>query len=150
LSSHVRRQIREAVVTELKKITAFSNRVYPYRTTPHLTLPDVVVFTPEEKIIQEQSTFSADGIIQMRELSIVIAIRAMAVCDLDDTLDSYCVSVEEHMVFDDTFGGLVKNLSLVGTTVEIVGELEKSIGIATLTYTGMCRTAQNAPETSIP
>jgi hypothetical protein len=146
----VRKQIREAVVTELKKITAFSNRVYPYRTTPHLTLPDVVVFIPEEKIIQEMSTFGANGMIQMRAVTILVAIRAKATADIDDALDGYCVSVEEHMVIDDTFGGIMTGLTFEGTTVEFSGELEKTIGMAILTYTGMYRTAASAPETSIP
>jgi hypothetical protein len=149
MSGHIRKQLRDAVVTELKKITAFGSRVYPYRTRKSLTLPDVVVFTPDETILPEYSTWGSSGVlIETREVNLIVAIRAKVADDIDDILDSYCVSVEKGMMTDESFSNLLIDLRLEKTEITLSGEAEQSVGMALLTYKAQYRAARNNPETT--
>lgn len=145
MANHARRQIREAVVTRLKTaVTAFSNRVYPYRVRPHITLPDCIAFTPEDMLAG--TVFGASGPVDTREVTIAIAVRAKVTDDLDDTLDGYCSSIEKAMLTDDTFGGLLRGLTPEKTEITVSAETEKEVGLAVLTYKGRYRVARSNPE----
>lgn len=143
--SHVRQQVREAIVTALKTITALGNRVYPYRTIPHTILPDAIVYTIDDEVITD---YDANGK-EIRDLTIVIAVRAKVTDDLDDVIDGLCVSVEKAMRTDDTFGGLIKNLDLQNTAIDMKGGAEKSVGLATLEYSALYRINRSNPEVVI-
>ena len=148
MANHARRQIREAIVTKLQTaVTAFGNRVYPYRVRPHITLPDCIAFTPEDVVAG--TVFGASGPVDMREVTIAIAVRAKVTDDLDDVLDGYCSSVEKAMQVDDTFGGLLKGLIPEKTEITVSGEIEKEVGLAVLTYKGRYRVARSNPETLV-
>ena len=121
--SHMRKQIRDAIVTRLQGITGFADVVYPYRTAPHTVLPDIVVAIVEDEVNHDYDT---KGSARMHELTVDIEIRDKATDYLDDTLDGICVSVEKAMMTDAKFGGLVYHLELEGTSIE----LEEEIGRA--------------------
>lgn len=143
--SHARQQIREAIVTALKTITAFSNRVYPYRTTPHTVLPDAIVYTLEDETLPD---YDANGK-EVRDLTVAIVIRAKVTDDLDDTIDDLCVSVEKAMRTDETFGSRIKKLDHKKTSIEPKGGSEKSVGLAVLEYMATYRINRSNPETII-
>jgi len=144
-AKHIRQQIREAVVTKLKEITTFSNRVYPYRTMPHTLLPDAVVKTDDDVVIRE---LTADHK-YMRALSLIIETRVKAVADIDDTLDSLCLAIEEKMMADPTFGGLLKSLELSSTKIEMSQESEQPVGLATIEYEAWYRMLRTDADTVV-
>ena len=141
--SHVRRQIREAVVTRLKDITAVANRVYPYRTIPHTMLPDITVKTNKDEVDHEQAV---KGDAEFHILTLDVEVRTRVTDDLDDAIDALCVEVEKKMMTDPTFGGKVKLLQLDGTTIEVSGDAEKSVGLATVTWLAWYRINRTNPE----
>lgn len=143
--SHARTQIRAAIVTALKGITQFGNRVTGYRTSTHKTLPDATVYTVNDEVNHE---FDADHK-EIHALTVSIEIRLKDTDDFDDAVDALCVLVEKKMRVDDTFGGLLKQLSLVGTSIEIEGETDKKNGLATIEYEAWYRVAENDPETIV-
>jgi len=143
--SHVRQQIREAVVAKLKEITDIGDRAYPYRTIPHTTLPDIVVYTTEDEVDHEHDA----GDKEIHILTVQVEARAKVTDDLDDVLDGLCVDVEKKMMEDASLGGLVKYLELVKTTIEMQGESEKPVGVATLEYAAWYRVSRTDPETVV-
>ena len=151
MSKHVRQQLREAVVTKLKTISVFGNRVYPFRTRKVITLPDVVVFIPEETVIPDETTWGVTPAanVETREATLAIAVRQKENDTLDDTLDGYCLLIEAAMMVDESFGGILKNLRLENTEITLSGEGEKPIGMVVLTYKAMYRAARNAPGTTV-
>ena len=145
--SHIRQQIREAIVTKLKEIETFGGRVYPYRTRPHHTLPDALVYTSEDEVNHELDTMKKDKYI--RTVTVKIEIRVKATANIDDTIDDLCVETEEKMFDDPAFGGLVKQLDLITTTIELSGESDKTVGLATIEYEAWYRMLRTDAETVI-
>jgi hypothetical protein len=146
IMSHARTQIRSAIVTALKGVTAFGNRVYGYKTASHKLLPDATVHTINDEVNHEFDTMDGK---EVHILTVAIEIRAKAAADLDDTLDGYCVSVEKKMRTDATFGGLVKQLSLNGTSIETEDETDQENGLATIEYEAWYRVSEGDPETIV-
>jgi len=144
-AKHIRQQIREAVVTKLKEITTFSNRIYPYRTMPHTLLPDAVVKTDEDVVIGEQTADHK----YMRALALTIEARAKATSDIDDTMDSLCLAIEEKMMAAPTFGGLLKKLDLSSTKIEMSQEGDQPVGLATLEYEAWYRMLRSDADTVV-
>lgn len=150
--SHVRQQIREAVITELKKIAAFGNRVYGYRGTIQKTAPYVIVRTGEEEIVVEEGTFGSDGHpTLMREVQLAIEVRTKAAADLDDTMDGYAVSIEEKMA-GTALNSLAKYVlpgSMRIETNEDNERIEQDAALLTMTFPVRYRTKEGSPETAI-
>ena len=143
--SHIRQQIREAVVTRLKTITVFSHRVYPYRTAPHTLLPDAVVKIEEDVVIEEYTTDHK----YMRAFTVAIETRKKASSDIDDEMDDLCVLIEEKMMTDPTFGGLLKKLDLAVTKIEMSAEGDQPVGLATLEYEAWYRMLRTDAEADV-
>jgi len=121
--SHVRTQIRTALVATLAGLATTGNRVHASRMRPQsdANLPCLLVTTNDEQI---DSTVDA---ILLRDLSVSIRGFAMASAALDDTLDQIALEVESVMA---------SNPRAIFERVEIDydDELEKPVGAITLTY----------------
>jgi hypothetical protein len=146
MSKHARQQIREAIVDTLSAITEFGGRVYGYRTRPHRTMPDATVRTVNDEVQHELDTL--DGL-EVHVLTVTVEIRAKEKDGVDDTLDALCLLVEEAMRDDPTFGDLVKQLELVGTSIEIEGETDEKNGLASIEYEVWYRVSADAPDTIV-
>jgi len=147
MSSHVRQQIREAVVTELKKITAFGNRVYPYFTKAAPATPQVRVRTWEEKMIQEKRVFGATGPVNYRGIVLEIEVRDKASSDLDDRMDGYAASIEKKM--DGTFLDSLAVSAIPDETTIEMSDAEQDVALMTMTWLVDYRTVNGAPETAV-
>jgi hypothetical protein len=150
--SHVRQQIREAVVSALKGITAFGDRVYGYQGKTQRAVPYVVVRTANESVKPEETTFGSAGKpTLMRSLQLDIEVRAKAAVDPDDIMDGYAVSIEEKMAgtaLDDLAVSVWPNETRI-ETAETNENLEKDAALMTLTYLVEYRTAEGSPETAV-
>ena len=121
--SHVRTQLRTALVATLTGLATTGNRVHASRMRPQGAdqMPCLLVTTNDEQI---DSTVDA---ILLRDLSVSIRGFAMGNSALDDTLDQIALEVETVMA---------SNPRAIFERVEIDydDELEKPVGAITLTY----------------
>lgn len=132
--SHVRRQIRDKVVTTLKagvplvRRNIIASRVYPLTAA---NLPAVLVYTRSEAsgLLSFGSVKSSD-----RRLSLSIDIYVRATETFDDDVDAICVQVEEALAAKFTLDDLAKETVLTSTEIDYSGEAEQPVAVARLTY----------------
>ncbi len=143
--AHARQQIRDAVVIKLKEITTFGNRVYTDKTSTHKELPDVMVITSDEVINYDESTKTT----QTRILTLNIEPRVKDETGLNDALDNIAVSVEKKLLEDESMGGLITALQMVGTEIVFDGETNQPTGEMRIEYEAWYRVNPLFPETII-
>lgn len=144
---HVRKIIRDAVVSRLTGLSATGARVYPTRTYPVDvdSLPALCVYT-----LSEESSVDSLGTNRglSRRLDLIVEAVARVNATLDDTLDAIALEIETAIAADPTLGGLAKDCTLASTRIAVRGEAEKETGAAVLTYSVTYRTpAVNAATT---
>lgn len=145
--SHVRQQIREALVTALTGLTTTAARVYPFRGVPlaDAKLPCLLVNTDEESV--EAGGISAPFRLE-RNLTVRVRGLAKQVDNLDDKLDTIAAEVETALG-NTTLGGLVKMLSLSGVNISRDDDGERPVGEVEMVFSAVYVTAANAPESII-
>jgi hypothetical protein len=150
--SHVRQQIRDAVIVELKKIAAFGNRVYGYRGMVQRTAPYVVARTPSEGIDLERSTLGSGGHpTLMRELRLEVEVYAKAAADIEDTMDGYAVSIEEKLA-GTALNALAVSILPTDMALETAEDdeaIEQDAARMTLGFGVKYRTVEGSPETVV-
>lgn len=145
--SHVRQQIRDAVVTRVTGLTTtginvFNSRVYSLADEK---LPALAVYTKSE-----DSGIATMGRKMDRNLDIVIEGYAKGADALGNTLDTIAAEVEAAIGTDGNLSGLGKLNGLKGTEVEFRGgEAEKPIGVVRLTYNIFYQTSAGDAETAL-
>ena len=146
--AHVRKQIRDNVITTVTGLTTTSTRVYRSRVYPIASgkLPGLCVYTQSETV--ESGTLARQRT-KLRTLDVVIEGYALANSNLDDTLDQISLEVEEAMVADVTRGGKAKDTELTSVEIEQVGEGETQAGIVRMTFAVMYATVENDAETPV-
>lgn len=137
--SHPRQLIREAVQDLLSGETDAEDRVYKTRVVPYREseLPIVAIYMLEESVEQDKSsgelTRSADMVIE----AIAEAIEGR----VDDELDDIAQQIEDAIDVDLFMGGnLAEAAALDNTTLEVLEDGEKLLGLVTLTYKVVYRT----------
>lgn len=146
--SHVRKQLRDAVVTRVTGLTTTGANVYRSRFYPIAAakLPGLLVYTLSEEI--STSTITKPRT-KMRNLDVVIEGYALANTNLDNTLDQISLEVEEAMALDTTFSGLAKDCTLESVEVEMqAGEGETVSGYVRLTFLMKYATSETDAEVS--
>lgn len=142
--AHMRKTIRDAVVTLLTGLTSTGARVYPSRLYPYDPAEaggaGLMVYTVSESSLLEGRTLT-------RELDLVIEVVAQVNGTLDDDLDTIAVEVETAMGDDPALGfnGPVDSY-LKSTQVALRKDGEKETGGLVMTYGVMYRTTQDNPE----
>lgn len=136
--SHVRKQIRDAVVAAVGGVaTAIASRVYPLAEPD---LPILLVYTNDEEIIG--GTMGA----YRRALDVIVEIVARG-DDHDDAIDALIVGVEQALN-QNKLGGLCKPLA--PTAISISTDVGSApIGRARLTYRATYFTEHATPETAV-
>jgi hypothetical protein len=145
MANHLRQQIRERVGTLLTGLTTTGGRVYQSRVYPvaAANLPGLTLYTAEESA--EIMTLGSPRRSE-RTLSLIVEARAKATTNLDDTLDTICKEVEIAMAADPTLNGLVNDHHLARTSIELAGEGEQPVGVATMEFTIMYDVAESTPD----
>jgi hypothetical protein len=146
--AHVRKSIRDNVVTTVTGLATTSTRVYRTRFYPIAEgkTPGLAIYTQNESV--ESATMTRPRT-KMRELEVVIEGYAVGVSNLDNTLDQITLEVEEAMVTDVTRGGYAKDTELSSVEVEYSGDGEKPVGVAKMTFLVTYATIENDAETPV-
>ena len=142
--AHVRKQIRDAVVTAVTGLTTTGANVFATRIRPisDSQLPCLLVYTTNEAIDLEGGTLDAPE----RLLSVRISGVIEATESLDDTMDIIAAEVEVALGADITMGGLAVGADLLDTTMDLDGEAEKQVGTINLNYIISYRTPFGDPQ----
>jgi hypothetical protein len=150
--SHVREQIRDAVVSAVTYLDLTARRVFRTRVYPmdRESLPGLCVYTSSESI--EPNTIGGLKSVSayLRTLSVNIEAYAKASVDLDNTLDDIAVEVETAMAEDSTLNGLVEDVILTSTEIDIMGgDSEQPVGVLRLSYDIIYRTTLADPSAAL-
>jgi hypothetical protein len=147
--SHVRTQIRNAVVALVTGLTTSSDRVYASRVhpLPGDKLPALRVFVDEESIARETIH---DPAMLSRLVTIRIDCVASLASGLDDELDQMALEVEDAISADSTLGGIL-NGGLIPSGIEVdrSADSEAPIGRLTLSYEAQYEVMNNAADVAL-
>jgi len=146
--AHVRKQIRDAVITAVTGLTTtgsnvFRSRIYPLEQTK---LPGLCVFTRSETVEFDTLTISRSV---SRVLDVIVEGYVSATSNYDDTLDQIAVEVEEALAADVTLGGLAKDTQVTAFEADFSGDGEQPVAVGRFTVTVQYRTAENDVETAV-
>ena len=145
--SHARQQIREKIGSILTAANAAAviseSRVYPI---PPDSTTLALIYTNSEIVAETTLTRPRK---QNRELTVVIEAVARSVSNLDDAMDTLCVSIEEAIANNPTLDGLAKDAALVDTSITHDFSGDAPIGNARMQFRVLYRTAENDVETII-
>ena len=146
--AHVRKAIREHVVTTITSLSTTGSNVYETRYFPLQTgnLPALIVYTLDETV--EDYTLGQNTRTQFRALNLIIEAHCRGTANIDDTLDTIAEEVEEAMVTDITRGGNAKDTKLVATEVDFDTASQKT-GLMRLTYLISYNTVENAVQAGV-
>lgn len=146
--SHVRKQIRDNIVSTLTGLTTTGSKVYKTRVYPLAEgkLPGLCIYTGSET--SEASTLTIPRT-KTRLLEVFVEAYAAGVTNVDDSLDQICVEVEEALAADVTRGGKAKDTVVTATEIEFSGEGDKPVGVARITVTVTYMTKENDVETAV-
>ncbi len=130
--AHIRKQIRDNIVSVLTSLTTTGTRVFASRVYPLATdkMPGLCIYTNAETV--ENATILRPRT-QIRTLEVMVEAYAVATSALDDTLDEICLEVEEKLALDTTRGGKAKDTKVTQIETEFAGDGEKPAGIARIT-----------------
>ena len=149
MANHVRRQIREAVVSALTGLTTTGSRVFASRVYPleAADLPGLQVFTVSESSVVESISNPSP---LDRTLVLRVEVVARATADLDDALDGICKEVEIALAMPcAALAGLAKTIALGNTDIEFDGGGDQPTGRAVMDYVISYNVMENAPDVAI-
>lgn len=144
--AHVRKAIRENIVTTLTGLSTTGSSVYETRVFQinYAKLPALMVYTQDETIVEHTITSSSRT--QHRQLTCIIEGHIKGSANIDDTIDTISEEVEEAMATDRTRGGNAKDTKLQSTEVEFE-EATQKVGLVRFTYIVDYVTVENAVQT---
>ena len=131
---HVRKQIRDAVVTAVTNLTTTDTNVFPSRVynLQDSEVPGLLVYTNDEA--SGPQTMSIPRSLE-RNLEVIIEGVAKSNTDLDDILDTIAKEVETAIAADVTLGGLTKDITLTLIEIGLTGSGQNPLGNARMTFT---------------
>jgi hypothetical protein len=126
--AHVRKQIRDNIVTTITGLATTGSNVYRTRVYPlaDAKLPGLAVFTDSEEI--EPSTITPPRT-HMRTLTVRIEAFVKGVSNFDDQIDTISEEVEEALAADITRGGLAQDTRITGFEADFSGEGDQPVGV---------------------
>jgi hypothetical protein len=142
--AHARQTIREQVGTTLTGLTTtgsnvFQSRVYPLQES---NLPALLIYTKEES--SEAIVMGSNRVIE-RELTLAVEAYVKTYSNSDDTIDTIAEEVETAIGADSTLNNKAKDVFLVSTDINYVGEGENPVAVATLNFLVSYCTDENDP-----
>ena len=126
--AHLRKQIRDNVVTAVTSLSTTGARVYASRTYPltAANLPGLCVYVKEEEITTETLVPPRT---QTRTAVVAVEGYAAATSSLDNTLDAISLEVEEALVASVTRGGLARDTRVVRVEAEYADDGEQPVDV---------------------
>ena len=109
--AHLRKQIRDDVVTTLTGLSTTGSKVYASRVYPMAAanLPGLCVYAKSEEV--ETTTITRPRT-QVRTLTLSVEGFAVATSGLDNTLDAVSLEMEEALATDPSCSSLAKDTGL--------------------------------------
>ena len=131
--AHARQAIREQVGTTLTGLSTtgsnvFQSRVYPLQDS---NLPALLIYTKEET--SEAIVMGSNRVIE-RELTLAVEAYVKTNTNSDDTIDTIAEEIEAAIGADSTLNNKAKDVFLVATDINYVGEGENPVAVATLNF----------------
>jgi hypothetical protein len=142
--AHARQTIREQVGTTLTGLTTTGSNVYQSRVYPlqESNLPALLIYTKEES--SEAIVMGSNRVIE-RELTLAVEAYVKTNSNSDDTIDTIAEEVETAIGADSTLNNKAKDVFLVSTDINYVGEGENPVAVATLNFLVSYCTDENDP-----
>ena len=142
--AHARQTIREQVGTTLTGLTTtgsnvFQSRVYPLQDS---NLPALLIYTKEES---SDAIVMGSKRVSERELTLAVEAYVKTNTNSDDTIDTIAEEVETAIGADSTLNNKAKDVFLVSTDINYVGEGENPVAVATLNFLISYCTDENDP-----
>lgn len=148
--SHLRTQIRSAVVTALTNLSSTGTRVYSGRVDPLAAdaSASLLVDVGEEQIETVSIGGSRNRILD-RRLEVIIRAGVKAGSGYLDTLDQIALEVEQALAANQSLGGVAKYVQPTGIEApELDGQGEKTVAFLTMRFSVAYMAALNAPQTA--
>ena len=143
--AHIRKQVREKVVTLLTGLVTTGTNVYHGHPYPADSYPCLFVYTPSESIELDDEGSDRE---QERAMTFIVEGQCKAV-PFQSQFDSIAEEVETAIFADQFLGGLADGIDLDLTEENPTSELEGVAGVITMTFTVHARTAKGVPGTAI-
>lgn len=145
--SHVRKLIRDEVVTTLTGLATTGSNIYRSRVYPLAAnkLPGITIYTKSDA--SEYATNVRPRTI-LRTLTIVVEAYVQALSDYDSQLDTIAVEIEETLAADVTRGGYAKDTRIVAFDAEYSGDGDLPVASAVFTIEVLYSTLENDSETA--
>lgn len=145
--SHIRKQIRDALVTAVTGLTTTGSRVYRSRVYPLESgkLPGLCVYTKSEEVTNSTLTRPRT---QTRQLEASVEAYLMANTNFDDTLDTIAVEIEEAIYSNTALNALVKQINITGFEADYSGDGEKVVGVGNFSVQIIYSARENDIETA--
>lgn len=147
MANHLRRQLREAAALALTGLATSGTNVFPSRTheLQDAQLPALRIYTNAEQI---EKLHGHTGGEQERALQLMVECCAKAGADLDDTLDGMIKEVEIAIAGAQTLAG-AQYIDLKEIEVEMLGEAEREVGVARMTFEAVLYADMAAPDVAL-
>lgn len=144
--AHVRKQIRDAVVTALTGLPITGTSVYAGRAYPIPAAPSLVVMTwPDDPLdVQEESEAGC-----IRAHALTIEVHGHFSNGDDDNLDQIAVEVEEAIYADTTLGGLVQYIEPGVQDAGRDADGQKMAGVVIMQWRAIYLAAEGSPEVAL-
>jgi hypothetical protein len=146
--AHVRKLIRDNIVTTVTGLSTtgtnvFKSRVYPLSAG---SLPALTVYTRSEEVTQ--STISIPRTIE-RTLTVSIDSYVQGLTNYEDSLDAIAVEVENAITADVTRGGYAKDTRITSFEADFSGDPDQPVASSTITIEVDYVTIEDDPEVSV-
>lgn len=142
--AHIRKLIRDNIVTSLTGLTTTGSNVYASRVHPLAgnKLPGLAVYTNSEQI--QYRTISLPRT-QSRTITINVEIYVKAVATFDDDIDTVVAEVEAALYTDVTRGGYAEDTKVTSLDVQFSGDGDQPIAGARLDVEVMYFATEGSP-----
>lgn len=145
MANHVRKQLRDAVVTAVTGLVTTTSHVHGWRVyalQDATELPALSVYITDEDA--EWMTIHAPAVVERRAVVHVQGI-AKASASVEDTLDTIAKEVEAALAGGVTIGSKTVALQYTGCEVDITRG-DKPVGMIDLRFTAVLHNTATAPD----
>ena len=146
--AHVRKLIRDNITSTLTGLSTTGSNVFQTRFYPlaEAKLPALSIYTKSETT--EYGTVNPPRT-QIRTLDVTVEAYVSANTNVDDTLDTIAVEVEEALYTDLTRGGYAKKTEITSFDADFSGDGENPVGVGRFSIEVVYVTLENDIETAV-
>jgi len=146
--AHVRKTIRDHITTTLTGLTTTGSNVFQTRLFPveESKLPALCIYTKSEAT--EYATLTQSRT-QVRELEVIVEAYVKGTANIDNTLDTIAVEIEEALSSDVTRNSNAKDTRVTSVDIDFNGDAEQSVGVARFTVAVDYVTVEGDVETAV-